>query len=446
MKATFDKEFTSGLRRLAIPIIAQSLLSTAIGTADTLMLNAIGQTELSAVSLANNLSRILSNLFLGLIVGTSVLLAQYLSSAHREKINNVFSISCLVAGIACSTFFLLATLAAGFIMQLFTNDQALIRIGMQYLRIVGFSFLFMTFTQPYLVMLKAMRKPTKSMIISTTALVINLIFNAVFIFGLFGAPKLGVRGVAIATVISRAVEFVLCLVDYVRCKYVHFATRAGKKIWNDFFRISIPQTTEGLMWILAFSAMASIMGHINEDIVAASTVSQSIYMIARVASIGLADAGAILLGGDLGRQDFEKARAHASQLTKIAIMAGAAGTVLMLLAAWPVIHMLRLTDRARQYLTFMFIMQAFNVIFAAITYEMLCGVFTAGGDTRFGMIADTIIMWVMVGLGFLTLKLGAAPLVVFFVMKLDEAVKTPVVLWRYKKEKWLRNITEEQKS
>ena len=200
MKATFDKEFTSGLRRLAIPIIAQSLLSTAIGTADTLMLNVIGQTELSAVSLANNLSRILSNLFLGLIVGTSVLMAQYLSSAHREKINNVFSISCLVAGIACSTFFLLATLAPGFIMQLFTNDTALIRIGMQYLRIVGFSFLFMTFTQPYLVMLKAMRKPTKRMIISTTALVINLIFNAVFIFGLFGAPKLGVRGVAIATV------------------------------------------------------------------------------------------------------------------------------------------------------------------------------------------------------------------------------------------------------
>lgn len=437
-----DPVFSASLKKLAIPIIAQSLLSRAIGTADTLMINAVGQTELSAVSLGDQLSKILNNTFLGFIVGTSVLLAQYLSSEHKEKANNVFSISCLVSGLICASFFLVGTFGARWFMQLLTNDESLVAIGMKYLKIVGFSFLFMTFTQPYLVMLKAMHYPTKSMIISTSALVVNLVLNAVFIFGLMGAPKLGVRGVALATLISRAVEFLLCLGDFIRSRYVRFAGKTEKRIWKDFFRVSLPQTTEGLMWILAASAMTSIIGHINADLVAANTIVLSIFGIARVASIGLADAGAILIGGDLGRQDFETAKAHAQQLTRTAVWAGAFGCALMLLTVWPVTHWVRLTEKARGYLTFMYIMQAFNVIFAAITYEMLCGVFTAGGDTRFGMIIDIIVMWTMVLAGFIAFRLGAAPLLVFFVMKLDEPLKTPIVLWRYKKGVWVRNMTE----
>ena len=437
-----DQAFTSTLRALAIPIIAQSLLSRAIGTADTLMLSAVGQTELSAVSLGDQLSKILNNTFLGFIVGTSVLLAQYLSSENKEKANNVFSISFLVSSTICLCFSLVGTLGAGWFMHLLTDNTKLIAIGAEYLRIAGWSFLCMAFTQPYLVMLKAKHFATKSMIISTTALIINLILNAVFIFGLLGAPKLGVRGVAIATLISRIVELSMCIIDFLHSRYVRFASVASRRIWRDYLHVSIPQTTEGLMWILAASAMTSIIGHINEDLVAANSIVLSIFGIARVASIGLADAGAIIIGGDLGRKDFETAKSHASQLTRIAILAGCFGCVLMLIAAWPVSHLLDLTETARKYLVVMFIIQAFNVIFAAITYEMLCGVFTAGGDTRFGMIIDMIIMWLMVLNGYLAFKLGAAPLLVFFVMKLDEPLKTPIVLARYKKNIWVRNMTE----
>ena len=437
-----DPQFTKQLKALAIPIIAQSLLSRAIGTADTLMLNAVGQTELSAVSLGDQLSKILGNTFLGFIVGTSVLLAQYLSSEHKEKANNVFSLATLVSSMICLVFFGVGTLGAGWFMQLLTNDQELIRIGTGYLKIVGWSFLPMAFTQPYLVMLKAKHYPTKSMLISTSALVINLILNAVFIFGLLGAPKLGVRGVAIATVTARCAEFLLCVVDFIRCRYVRFAMPIGRKIRSDYFRVSLPQTTEGLMWILAASAMTSIIGHISSDMVAASSITLSIFGIARVVSIGLADAGAILIGGDLGRSDFDTARAHAKQLTVIAVLAGCFGCALMLATVWPVTHLLKLTDAARRYLTFMYIMQAFNVIFAAITYEMLCGVFTAGGDTRFGMIVDIIVMWLMVAIGYTAFRLGFHPLLVFFLMKLDEPLKTPIVLQRFRKEIWLRNMTE----
>lgn len=154
------------------------------------------------------------------------------------------------------------------------------------------------------------------------------------------------------------------------------------------------------------------LGHLGSDIVAANSVASSIQSIARVTSIGLADAGAILLGNDLGRDDFSKAKNHSRQLTLIALTAGIGGSFLMLLTMWPVTNLLILTD-TKQYLTVMYCILAVNVIFAAITYCMLCGIFAAGGDTRFGMFLDGITMCSLITVGYLAFRMDFSPLLIF---------------------------------
>ena len=442
MKITFDREFSASLKKLAVPIMLQSLLSTAIGTADTLMLSVVGQTELSAVSLANQWSFILNLFFTGLVGGTGIMIAQYMESRNKEQLPHVFGMALWAAAVICVLFCGLAILWPQGIMGILTNDGQLIGHGCDYLRIVGFSYLFMAFTQPYLVLLKTLKHPGKSTAISTTALVINLVFNAVFIFGLLGAPRLGVVGVALATLISRIAEFIICAVDLGRCRYIRIDLKLRHGLWKTFANISLPLTVQGLVWGGGMSAMTALMGHMGSDVVAANSVASSIQSIARVASIGLADAGAILLGNDLGRDAFSEAKAHARQLTVTALAAGAGGCILMLLTVWPVTNVLNLTDAARQYLVVMYCILAVNVIFAAITYCMLCGVFVAGGDTRFGMFLDGITMWTLIAVGYLAFQMELPPLLIFLILKLDECIKTPIVLLRYRKEKWLKNITK----
>ena len=440
---SFDKEFSASLKNLAVPIMLQSLLSTAIGTADTLMLSAVGQTELSAVSLANQWSFILNLFFTGLVGGTGIMLAQYMESKKKEQLPHVFGMALWAAAAVCILFGGLAFLFPEGIMGILTDDDLLIRTGCRYLQIVGFSYLFMAFTQPYLVLLKTLKHPGKSTAISTAALVINLIFNAVFIFGLLGAPKMGVAGVALATLLSRAAEFLFCAIDLSRCRYIRIDLRPGHGLWKTFAHISLPLTVQGLVWGGGMSAMTALMGHMSSDVVAANSVASSIQSIARVASIGLAVAGAILLGNDLGKNAFPEAQAHSRQLTVTALIAGICGCILMLLSVWPVTRLLSLTDTARYYLTVMYCILAVNVIFAAITYCMLCGVFVAGGDTRFGMFLDGITMWSLIAAGYLAFRLDFPPLLIFLILKLDECIKTPIVLLRYRRGKWVKNITEQ---
>lgn len=442
MKINLDRKFSASLKKLAIPIILQSLLSTAIGTADTLMLSVVGQLELSAVSLANQWSFILNLFFTGLVGGMSIMIAQYMESRKKDQLPHVYSMALWTAIVICILFCGLAILCPQGIMGVLTNDGQLIDLGCRYLRIVGFSYLFMAFTQPYLALLKTLKHPGKSTIISTTALVLNLILNAVFIFGLLNAPKLGVVGVAIATLLSRITEFIICVVDLRRCRYIRLDWKLRHGLWKTFSGISLPMTVQGLVWGGGMSAMTALMGHLGSDIVAANSVASSIQSIARVASIGLADAGAILLGNDLGRDAFSVAKNHSRQLTVIALTAGVGGSVLMLLTMWPVTNLLVLTDTARQYLTVMYCILAVNVIFAAITYCMLCGVFVAGGDTRFGMFLDGVTMWSLIAIGYLAFRMKAPPLLIFLILKLDEGIKTPIILLRYRKGKWLRNITD----
>ena len=334
-KAANNTSFLRELLPLAVPIVLQSLFSTAVGLADSFMLNFVGQDELAAVSLANQPQFVLSLFYLGLTSGTGVMMAQYLGKKDSAAIHYIFKFAlCLTVSISL-VFTVLAVGFPSLVMGIFTNQPALVGIGSSYLRVIGATYLLSAVSQVYLATLKTHHLVKKSFAFSAATLLLNVLLNAVFIWGLFGAPRLGVVGVAIATVIARAVECLLCLADWARTKLVSLEGKGSAKLRRDYCNVIFPVMLQGFVWGGAMAVLSAIMGRLGSDVVAANSVASFIQNLAMVASFGLAEAGCILLGHSLGKGQLAQAKKDSRTLLKVSVGAGVVCCLLMLLAETP---------------------------------------------------------------------------------------------------------------
>ena len=441
------KNFYKSLISLVIPIAIQNLITSAVNSADVFMLGFVGQAELSAVSLANQVQFLLSGLFFGINSGIVMLCSQYWGKKDTDTIQKVMGIAFKVAFVFCLLFAFAAFLLPKTIMQVYTNDLELIEIGVGYLRIISISYIFLSVSQVYLSVLRSVERAHMSTIISSVALIINVLLNAVFIFGLFGAPKLGVIGVAVATTIARIVEVILCFLDLYHNKIFKFNARFvfnwDKLLFLDYLKYSIPALLNDIAWTFAFSTYSIIMGHLNADVVAANSVVSTVRNLCSVLCFGIAAGGTVLIGKAIGENRLEDAKTDADRLVKASVISGILTGVLLLLVKPIVFECFILSERAYEYLNFMLIINSYYVVGQVFNTVTIAGIFRAGGDSKFGMICDTITMWVIaVPLGFISaFVLKLPPMAVYFILCLDEFWKIPVVIKHYKSYKWLKNIT-----
>ena len=202
--------FYRDIWKLTVPIVLQNLLSTAVSSADVFMLNYVGQAHIAAVSLAAQFASVLFMVLYGLGTGVTMLSAQYFGKKDFRAINLVQGIALRFSLAVSLVFALGAFLFPQGMMRIFTQDPELIEIGARYLRNISVAYLCWGVIEIYLATLRSIGKIAVSTALNTFAFLLNILLNAVFIFGLFGAPKLGAAGVALATSISRVLELVLC--------------------------------------------------------------------------------------------------------------------------------------------------------------------------------------------------------------------------------------------
>lgn len=445
-----DRVFQKELFFLTLPIVLQNLLSTTISSVDVMMLSYVSQNSLSAVSLAGQVQFVLNLFFQGLMTGTVTICAQYWGKRDRQTVEKTALLALRFSLLISGMFSLMAILFPGHLMLIFTDIPELAEEGSVYLRIIGISYLFMGITEVYLGVLKSVGQVRRSTVFASATLLLNVCLNAVFIFGWFGIPKLGVPGVACATVCARFAELMMCVIDAFWRKKIRFTGKTfGEygELKTKFLKISLPVMAEGMAWGGANAVLSMISGHLGSDMVAASSVASVIQSIAVVICFGLAAGGTILLGQDLGQGHFEKAQSHAETLIRGAFFSGCIGGIGMF-ASYPLIlRMVSLSGLAVRYLQVMFGILSVNVILAALTNMMICGIFCAGGDTRFGLFCDIVVMWgcsVLPGL-LLGFVFHAPPILVYVFMHLDEAIKLPFVIYHYRKKRWMKNITIEEK-
>lgn len=445
-----NKGFYRQITRLVVPIVIQNLLSAAVNSADVVMLNYVSQSAISAVSLAAQYASVLFMVFYGLGTGASMLCAQYYGKNDMRAIDVVLGIAMRFSILISVAFAAMALGAPEWMMRLFTTDKELITLGASYLRILSISYLCWGVTEVYLSVLRSVGRVMVCTVLNTIAFTLNIFLNAVFIFGLFGAPKLGVEGVAIATSASRLVELAGCfLVSHcsknVKLKFTNLFVK-NKTLFSDFIRLSLPALGNDVSWGVAFSMYTVILGHLGSDVVAANSFVVVVRNFGTILCFGIASAGSILLGNEIGENLLERAKEDAKKLMKLTVISGAIGGLLILAVTPFVLSYATLTDTAMKYLKYMLFINAYYVMGAAVNTTLIAGVFRAGGDSRFGFICDTIDMWCYaVPLGFLAAFVLKLPVMwVYFLLCTDEFVKWPWVLKHYRSGKWLKNITREE--
>lgn len=449
VKTVKKDDFYRQMFKLAIPIIIQNLLSAAVNSSDVIMLNYVGQSAISAVSLAANYSNILFMVYYGLGTGASLLCAQYFGKKNMQAIHAVEGIA-LRFSLAISVLVALAAFnMPQRMLLLFTSDQELIAIGSSYIRIMGITYLCWGVTEIYLAILRSIGRVTISMTLNMLAFGLNILLNAVFIFGLFGAPKLGVTGVAIATASSRLIQLVACVIVSLLSKDVKlnpaYMFIRSKTLLNDFIHLSLPALGNDLSWSVAFSMYSVILGHLGTEAVAANSLVTVVRNVGSVFCFAIASAGTILLGRVMGQEELEKSKSYASRMLKMTVVAGAVGGVIVLAVTPFVLRFAFLNDTAMHYLKYMLLINSYYIMGSAVNTALIAGVFRAGGDTKFGLICDTIDMWVYaVPLGFFAAFVLKLPVLwVYFLLCTDEFVKWPWVIRHYRKGEWAKNITRE---
>ena len=441
------KSFYKDLRNVVQPMAIQNLISSAVNSADVIMLGYIGQTAIAASSLAGNVAFILFMISTGLSSGLVMLGAQYWGKKDTEAIKTLLGIG---LRICCSVEIIVALVAAFYpriLMLIFTKNEALIAEGCRYLRAASFSYVCLSFSQMFQAGFKSIERVKIVTITSTTSLFLNIGLNAVFIFGLLGVPKMGITGVGIATSIARFIEMVICFIYAGHQTDIKFSVscvfRRNKLLTRDFFKYSLPAVGNELVWGSAFAMYSVIMGHLGEDIVAANSVVNTVRQLGSVLCFGMAYGGAIVVGKYMGAGDMAVAERNASRLARVTIFSGVLGAVL-LICLYPVLpYIADLNETAAHYRNILLFINAYSLIGASINTVLICGIFRAGGDSKFGFVADAINMWcVSVPLGLLAaFVFKLPPLWVYFILFLDEFEKMPFVIRHYFKKGWLRNIT-----
>lgn len=441
--------FYSQIFKLVLPIIIQNLLSAAVSSADVVMLNYVGQSSISAVSLASNYANVLFMVFYGLGTGATILCAQYYGKGDMKAIQTVEGIALRFSLAISLCFAALAAFVPEGMMRVFTDDSELILIGASYLRFMSVSYLCWGITEVYLAVLRSIEKVMVSTVMNVLAFSLNIFLNAVFIFGLFGAPKLGAMGVALATSLSRLTELAACIVFSFYSRDIKLDLKylfvKNKALFSDFVRLSLPALGNDIIWSVGFSMYSVILGHLGTDAVAANSLVVVVRNFGTILCFGMASAGGILIGNIIGENKLAEAREGAKKLMKLTVITGAIGGLIILAATPLVLRYASLSEQAMHYLKYMLLINTYYVMGAAVNTTLIAGLFRAGGDSRFGFICDTIDMWCYaVPLGFFAAFVLKLPVMwVYFLLCTDEFVKWPWVIRHYRSMKWLNNITRD---
>ena len=431
--------------RLALPIALQQFMTALVGACDAIMLGKLSQDAMSAVSLATQVTFVFNLFMFAFMAGENMFVAQYYGKGDYTGISQVFSLVTKICGCIAVVFLAGTLFFPEQLMRILTNEETLIVLGSEYLRVIGISYVFSGIAQTFLAIMKNCGAVNMSTLINGVMVILNIALNAVFIFGLSGFPKMGIKGAALATVLATVMQF-LWSVGYVLCRIraVKFSLRScEKKLFGRFWQKAVPLLINNLAWGIGFSMYSVIMGHLGTDAVAANGIANISKNLVVCFCLGLGNAGSIIVGNRLGADRLQEAKEVGGTLTRTAIIAGiVSGLVLMALSPF-ITKMVDLTPTARGYLQKMLLISSYYIAGKSVNCMTIGGIFAAGGDSKFGMLCDSVTLWcIIVPLGCICAFILKLPvMVVYFVLNLDEIIKLPVVYKHYKKYKWIKNLT-----
>lgn len=435
---------------LVIPMAIQNLITVGVTAADVFMLGKVGEKVLSGASLGGQVQYIMTLILFGITSGATVLTAQYWGKKDTRSIEKIMAIGLKIGIITSLLFVVMAEVFPEQLMRIFTNDPLVIEQGIIYIRIVALSYVIMSVTQIYLLIMRSIERVMIATVVFGISLISNILINAVLIFGLLGFPKMGIAGAATGTLISRIIEFII-VVWYAHFKnkdvkvYFNDLAHIDRTLFKDFLVYCMPVVLNELLWGLGTSANTAVIGHLGSAAVAANSVAQVSRQLATVVAFGVSNATAVYLGKTIGEGKTELAKLYGNKFIKLSLFTGAIGGMLILCSIPAVRSFMTLTPLAEKYVMYMFIVMSYFTVGQSLNTTLIVGVLRAGGDTKFGLALDMCTMWgCSILFGAIAAFVFHAPvMVVYVILMSDELVKIPFSLKRYFSYRWVKDVTRE---
>ena len=446
---TRDRSFYRTLIALAIPISLQNLITFAVGFADNLMIGRLGDNAISGVYVGGQVQTVVQ-MFIGGVEGAILILAaQYWGKKDTESIRRVVSIGVKLAAAVGAVFSLVTVLFPGLIIGLFTKEAGVIAEGTVYLQIVGFTYLFFSVSQVMIASMRSVETAKIGLYISIMALIVNVGLNYILIFGKLGFPAMGVKGAAIATLISRVLEmsvsvgYVFFVDKKLRLSVRDFLS-TDRQLLRDFIKYGLPIIGGQVVWSVNMLANTKIMGVYSAGVMAAVSITGMLHNLIYVWMNGLSSAVGVITGKTVGAGKYELMKEYARTVQMIFLLVGVLSGGLVLLFRDGFVSLYDVTPEALS-----FSKQFINVISVTIIgtcYQAAClfGLVKSGGDISFVFKNDTIFVFLVVLPSAIVCQwLGAPAWVVFAALKCDQILKCFVAVVKINRFNWMKNLTRE---
>jgi putative MATE family efflux protein len=443
--------FYRNLIQLALPMALQSLLMFSLNMIDTLMIGQLGETEIASVALGNQVFFVLLLFFYGITTGTAVFTAQYWGKKDIPGIRRAVGLCIATAVGGAVMVTLLSFFKPGWILAVFSKDPRVVDLGSDYLKIVCLSYGLSAVSMSFAMVLRSVEMPKLPLLVTFISLVLNTALNYVLIFGKLGFPAMGVRGAALATAISRTVEFAVLLAIVYRRKtplagrlaeFVDISATFARR----YFRITIPVVLNEVGWALGFTMYKIVFARMGTDVIAAANIAENVTDLLLVVFHGTSNACAVMIGNLLGAGEGKKAYNYALRFSLLGPFLGiVVGLILVVISGW-VPLLFQVSQTVRDTTRTILIIHALFTPFDVFNWQLIVGILRSGGDTRFSMLMEIGTMWGYgVPLAFIAGLLLNQPVgVVFFLVRSEEIVKFAVGIFRLISKKWIRYLTEER--
>ena len=445
-----EKSFYKSFMILALSLALQNLLTYGVNMMDTVMLGRYSQNAMGGVSLCNQVQYLLQMLVVGAGEGAVVLGSQYWGKGNLKPIPHIIGVALRFGGSLAVVLFGVVFLFPTQLLSLLSNDSAVIAEGQKYFQIICFTYIIFTVTNILVASLRSIGIVKIGYIISGSTLVINVCLNYCLIYGNLGFPELGVRGAAIATLVSRCVEL-LIVIYYLKYKEHRLNLTLAKLLhidtsyMRDYSRVSAPVLINQALWGLAQMVQTGILGHLGGDVTAANAIAVQVFQVLSVVAYGAASASGIVVGRTIGAGNEQRLRPLVHTLQVLFIIIGICSGFLIFILRVPILMIFGGTFTEQAHELSMQFMLVLSITTVGTAYQMACdnGIIRGGGDTTFSAKMNLISMWLII-VPFSAMAAfwwKCAPVVVFFLLKWDQLYKAIPVVLRLRSWKWVKKVT-----
>lgn len=445
-----DKSFYKNVVTIALPIALQNVINFAVNFADSLMVGRLGENELAGVHLAERLNFVFGVSSFGIASAAIVLASQYWGKKDTDSVRKIIAIAIRFSMAVSIIAFIISFFLPAQYMSIFTKDPKIIEQGVIFLKSLSFSFLFTSITTVYLISMRSVEQVKISAVIYGFSFVFDFILNYIFIFGKFGFPVMGTKGASLSTSITRFCELLIVLYFmYFKEKRVGFTLsdllKFDKTLTMDYLKNGLPVILNEVAWSIGVSLQATILGKMGASIVSAYTILSSVSDLAHVFIFGVSNAASVMIGKIVGAGETDDIKKYSNTFHLLGIATGVIGSSIVLLTRGAIIDFFNVSPQTQELAYKMMLSLALIMPFIAISCVTIVGTLRGGGDVKFGMYADLILVWfVSFPLGWLAAFVFKLPVPIIIVfLKTDEIVKTFLCLWHTRNNKWVNNITRD---